>query len=82
MTPKQPEWESGEDRHWMEGIPEDWPTSGPEADTTPSNAHPPTLTQRQWENKVAQVLDEYNDGKISREIMGLILKDLKKAKIR
>ena len=80
MTPEQPGWESGEDSHWMQGIPRDWPISEPEANVTPPKGSP--LTQRQWENQVAQVLDDYNAGKISKQLMVVLLKDLKNVKIK
>ena len=81
MNPGQPEWEYREDRYWMNGIPRDWPINKTQP-TPPSICSNVTMTQRQFDNVAAELLDDYNDGKISKEWMVDSLKDLKKAKIK
>ena len=83
MNNGQPDWERREDRKWMEGIPEDWPLSEPDnVSINPAKCAPITMHMRQWEIAVAGVLDDYNDKKISKEMMVRNLKSLNKVKIK
>ena len=82
MDPEQPEWEGKEDGYWIQGIPRDWPISGSKAEKEPFIGCPEPMTQKQWDNLAAKVLDDYNDGKISKNEMETKLKVHKLAKIK
>jgi len=78
----EPEYEFREDRYWMKGIPRDWPLKDVPKIDTPSICSSVAMTQKQWDNMAGEILDDYNAGKISKELMVSSLQDLKKAKIK
>jgi hypothetical protein len=79
MNNDQPEHEFREDRYWMKGIPRDWPIAPKEA-AKPSLCASITMSQKQWDNMAGEILDDYNAGKISKELMVSSLQDLKRQK--